>query len=197
MKGGHTTEELRSEVVLGSPLGLWHSARRERSKWQRREHTMPGIKRSITTVHIQKVVPERIIDLRHRVLRTGLPVETAHFEGDQKPETVHFAAFLAAGDNNPVGCASFMFHPYKRIPALQLRGMATEEAYRGQGIGKQILEAARQELGSDPEYREAKLMWCNARKDALRFYLKNGWKTVSDAFDIKGAGVHYVMTRDM
>jgi predicted GNAT family N-acyltransferase len=158
---------------------------------------MPVAKRSITTVHIRKVVPERIIDLRHRVLRTGQSVDTAHFEGDDDPNTSHYAAFLTEGDSNPVCCASFMLQPYKRIPAWQLRGMATEEACRGQGIGRQILEAARKELGSTPEFAYVEMMWCKARKDALRFYLKNGWKTVSDAFDDRTFGPHYFMTRDM
>ncbi len=154
-----------------------------------------------TDVHIGPVTVHRILDLRHRILRAGLPIETARFEGDLGPHTTHYAAFHRDDDKKPIGrpicCASFMLNPYDKIPAWQLRGMATEQDYQGRGVGEQLLATAIKELGSHPEYAYVEMMWCNAREPAVRFYEKNGWKRVSDVFDIQTAGPHIKMTKDI
>ncbi len=155
----------------------------------------------VTDVHIGPVTVDRILDLRHRILRSGLPIETAQFEGDEGPHTTHYAAFVRDGDGKPTGrpicCASFMLNMYGKVPAWQLRGMATEQAYQGRGVGKQLLDTAQRELSSHPEYAYVEMMWCNAREPAVRFYEKNGWKRVSKVFDIPTAGPHIKMTKDI
>jgi len=152
-------------------------------------------------IHIGPVTAERILDLRHRILRAGLPVETAQFEGDQGPHTTHYAAFLRDSEGKPGGrpicCASFMLNMYDKVPAWQLRGMATEEAYRGCGVGRELLATAERELKSHPEYAYVEMMWCNAREPAIRFYEKNGWCCVSDVFDIPTAGPHRKMVKQL
>jgi GNAT superfamily N-acetyltransferase len=157
-----------------------------------------AITTTLKKVHIKRVSVDQIIDLRHRVLRIGLPIERAKFEGDDDLDTHHIAAFPSPDEEIPIGCASFMLTLYNRIPAWQLRGMATEQAYRGQGIGKQILESAKEELvGSEYQYARVEMMWCNARVPAIQFYENNGWKRVSDVFDIPTAGPHIKMTKDI
>jgi GNAT superfamily N-acetyltransferase len=148
---------------------------------------------------IRRVGVDRIIDLRHRILREGLPVESAHFEGDDEPDTHHLAAFASSDEADPpIGCATFMLRMYDRIPAWQLRGMAVEKAFQGQGVGKRILESVREELvGSEFQYARVEMMWCNARKPAVDFYKKNGWREVSEPFDYPIAGPHVIMTRDI
>jgi GNAT superfamily N-acetyltransferase len=155
----------------------------------------------LTAVHVAPTTLDRIIDLRHRILRAGLPIKTAHFEGDEEPHTTHYAAFVTHEGGKPTGkpicCASFMLNMYDRVPAWQLRGMATESVYQGQGVGRQLLEVAQRELGSHPEYAYVEMMWCNAREPAVKFYEKNGWKRRSDVFDIPTAGPHVKMTKDI
>ena len=56
-------------------------------------------------VLVKKVSVDRIIELRHRMLREGLPAETAHFSGDDDPNTLHFAAFLADPGGEEMGKA--------------------------------------------------------------------------------------------
>lgn len=152
------------------------------------------------TLNIRLVVPDKIIDLRHRILRAGLPIESARFEGDTNLYSFHYAAFpIHEGEFGivPIGCASFMLNMYERVPAWQLRGMAVEVGYQGQGIGKQLLEKAQKDLTDDPEFARVEMMWCNARWSAIPFYEKNGWKRRSDMFDIPGAGAHVIMTKDI
>jgi len=43
---------------------------------------------------MQQVDVGCIIPLRHRILRAGLPLQSAHFPGDADPSTWHFAVFL-------------------------------------------------------------------------------------------------------
>ncbi len=155
----------------------------------------------VTDAYVGPVTLDRIIDLRHRILRAGLPLNTAHFDDDGKEHTTHYAAFLNNDEGKPSGrpicCATFILNPYDSVPAWQLRGMATEVAYQGRGVGKQLLETAQRELASHPEYAYVEMMWCNAREPAAKFYEKNGWRRVSDVFDIPTAGPHIKMTKDI
>ena len=44
-------------------------------------------------VVLRRASLEEILALRHAVLRPGLPLESAAFEGDDAPDTLHFGAF--------------------------------------------------------------------------------------------------------
>ena len=134
---------------------------------------------------LQEVGLEAVIPLRHEVLRPGLPVETCYFEGDDAETTRHFAW---VEDGRVVSIATVMRQSRAfagdRVP-FQLRGMATAPDVAGRGIGSAFLQALHRELDAD--------WWCNARAVAVRFYERNGLKTVGDVFDIPGIGDHYVM----
>ena len=137
---------------------------------------------------IQRVTADRIVALRHAVLRADLPRASAHFPGDDLGTTLHVAAI--AGDA-VVGCATYMLEPYLDEPAYRLRGMATDPVWRGTGLGRQLLDLADILMQTDP----IRLRWCNARVPAVGFYLKQGWLVVSDEFDIPTAGPHHRMIR--
>jgi GNAT superfamily N-acetyltransferase len=156
--------------------------------------TIPGVGQ----VSVRRAELHEIVGLRHRILREGLPIETALFAGDDAANTYHIALFLIEkGDQPlPVCCATFMFNFYNERPAWQLRGMATEAAYQGKGLGTELLGFAEHILCRS-EYTEARLMWCNARVPAVKFYEKNGWRCVSDVFDIPTAGPHREMVKQV
>ena len=73
--------------------------------------------------------------------------------------------------------------------AYQLRGMATLEKFRGQGLGNQLVNFAIVYLRG----QKANYMWCNARKTAVQFYLNTGFEIISAEFEVAGIGPHYVM----
>jgi predicted GNAT family N-acyltransferase len=125
--------------------------------------------------------------LRHRILRAGLPFETARFEGDEEATTRHYVAL--AGDD-PVGCLSLMISQWDGRPAWQLRGMATDAGVQGRGLGRLLLEAAVAEARRDAPER---IFWCNARTSAVGFYEKFGWRVMSEPFDVLTAGPHVRM----
>lgn len=143
-----------------------------------------------------KVPTADVIDLRHRVLRAGLPIESAHFEGDDDSDTHHMTAYVT-DVGQPIACVSYMLNEYSGKPAWQLRGMATDPSYRNQRIGGFLLRSSEQYLVGQVLYDHVKMMWCNARENAAYFYRSNGWIIVSDVFEIPTAGRHYKMIRKL
>lgn len=147
------------------------------------------------------VVPvERIIGLRHRVLRAGLPVETARFDGDGDEHSLHFALFIADDQDRitePSCCVSLMLKEYGDKPAWQLRGMATDPSLQGNGLGGALLQFAEEQIAIVPELADVRLLWCNARSPAVGFYKKNGWQVDSDEFEILTAGPHFKMVKNL
>jgi N-acetylglutamate synthase-like GNAT family acetyltransferase len=140
-------------------------------------------------VTVRAVSAEAIIDLRHRVLRAGLPRHTAMFVGDDLPTSRDFAAVDSAG--HIVGCATFHLNQHEGEPAWQLRGMATDAGQCGRGIGRQVLttgEAAVTAIGP-------RLLWCKARQRAVGFYERLGWSICSEPFEIADAGPHFQMRK--
>ena len=145
----------------------------------------------------QRTSAERILRLRHDVLRQGLPIECAHFEGDRANGTCHYAAFPTTKtdgpDPEPVCCASFMLNnEWKGMPAYQLRGMATAFTYQHKGIGKLFLPWCEDAIVLGTPIR---VLWCNARMSAVGFYEKQGWNVASAPFMIPEAGMHRKMTK--
>jgi len=139
---------------------------------------------------VARVEAARLIDLRHRVLREGMPRESASFVGDDEPDAIHLAAFDSA--DLVVGCCSLIQRPWKDSPAWQLRGMAVDPGLRRSGVGKRLLET----LEAFPEIAtHSPQLWCNAREIAVDFYKSQGWTIQSERFEIATAGPHYVMSK--
>ncbi len=139
---------------------------------------------------ICRVSIDVIIDMRHRLLRAGLPKETAQFPGDNESSTWHIGVFypFPPDENAPlVSCASFMLNSYKDEPAWQLRGMCSDDKYQRQGFGSRLLKCAEAAIIRGSPIR---LFWCNARVPAIPFYQRHGWSVDSDEFDIPTAGPH-------
>jgi N-acetylglutamate synthase-like GNAT family acetyltransferase len=140
-------------------------------------------------MRVERVLGEAVVPLRHRVLRAGMAVEAARFDGDDEPTTRHFAAFDEAGAI--VGCITMMRRDLAGVPAWQVRGMAVEPRLQSQGVGGRLLRHA--EACADAA--GVSRMWCNARSAAVAFYERQGWQVVSDEFEIPTAGPHRRMVR--
>jgi GNAT superfamily N-acetyltransferase len=140
------------------------------------------------SVDFQRVTAREIIDLRHAVLRAGLPKESAKFSGDGDPEAVHLAARDGA---KVVGCATVLVNEWDGERACQLRGMAVDPVYRRRGVGKQLLV----EVDLVAVEKNVGMLWANVRKAAVAFYQKCGWGIVSEEFEVPTAGPHFKMVR--
>ena len=148
-----------------------------------------------TNLDLRRARAEEVIDLRHAVLRQGLPREAAVFEGDESPASRHYAAFAGGA---VICCATLHAVPWEGTPAWQLRGMATTPEFRGKGVGRELMALIESDLLRDAR-RDGegvpRLLWCNARVPAAGFYRTLGWRVVSEQFEIPTAGPHYRMVK--
>jgi GNAT superfamily N-acetyltransferase len=142
----------------------------------------------VSGIRIERVTVEEIIDLRHVVLRAGLPRESAKFSGDDDPQAVHLAAKMGT---KVIGCATFLVNDWNGEQACQLRGMAVDPAEQRRGVGRLLLA----EVEVIAAEKKVGLLWANVRKIAVAFYQNCGWEIASDEFDIPTAGPHFKMIR--
>jgi GNAT superfamily N-acetyltransferase len=149
-------------------------------------------------IQVRRVTAADVIPLRRKVLRQGMPAETAIFPGDEEPETFHLGAMR---NGEIVGIATFLVRPYPldadQARAWQLRGMAVDPDLQGQGVGSKILDCAidllRGEITPRDERSVAAILWCNARIKAVEFYRQNGWIAEGEEFDVANIGPHSYM----
>jgi argininosuccinate lyase len=153
------------------------------------EATLPA---SDEMVEIRAVSAEDVRPIRRRVLRAGLPRPNVRFEGDEAPDTLHAGAFL---DGRLVAVATIVRRPPPDEPgaraAWQVRGMATQPAARGRGLGGDLLERCVEHARD----RGGAFVWCNARVRAVAFYERHGFAGVGDVFEIERLGPHLRMRR--
>lgn len=145
-------------------------------------------------MNIREISSAETLPLRNEVLRPGKPVSECIFEGDDEPDTHHFAAIDNAGHIQGVVSAFRRKNPLitGRYP-YQIRAMAVSSRCRGQGLGRILLASAEdyiKSLGST-------VVWANARSSAVGFYRRQCYQVVSDEFDLEGVGPHYLVTKSL
>ena len=135
-----------------------------------------------------------ILDLRVRVLRKGTPHTHANYPEDAHPDVVNFCIVRGGV---PVATSTWFAKECPEVPgvpAVQLKGMAVDDALQGSGLGALLvargLEHARS-LG-------AKVVWARARDSALYFYERRGFRTVGRGFiDEPTAMPHHIVVIDL
>ncbi|MCC6143787.1 MAG: GNAT family N-acetyltransferase [Candidatus Hydrogenedentes bacterium] len=140
-------------------------------------------------LELRSVNAETTRPLRQRILRPHQRVEDVVFPGDDHPAARHFAVC----DGDAVVAVSSLYHESPpdaaRQDAWRLRGVATLNEYRGQGLATRILMACIEHIRSSG----GGLLWCTARTSAKGFYDKHGFQTVGDPFVLPNIGEHYHM----
>jgi GNAT superfamily N-acetyltransferase len=145
---------------------------------------------------VESLDVEAIRPIRHEVLRPGLPEDSTRFRGDDHPLSGHIGVrLLRNGRRSLIVAVGTVFPdppPWDpgRAHAWRIRGMATKEGSRGQGLGRCVLDA----LVSHATDRAGVFIWCHARIGALDFYRRAGFVTIGDIFD-DGVAIHQSMWR--
>ena len=148
----------------------------------------------MTAIAVVRVSIDRVLPVRHRLLRSHQPVAKAQFPGDHDPRVGHFAAMR---DGGIVGVVSIFPEADTRCsqcdPAQQwrIRGMATAPEVRGLGAGATLLLAAIDHAVDGG----ARAIWCNARQPAIGFYARFGFMGTGPIFEISEIGAHQYMER--
>tara|TARA_B100001248_G_scaffold262731_1_gene261827 strand:- start:7378 stop:7803 length:426 start_codon:yes stop_codon:yes gene_type:complete len=135
---------------------------------------------------IEFIPYQQTIPLRHQILRPHQSIDECIYPGDKDPSSVHLGAYSA---KDLVGIVS-LYREDKLACGWRLRGMATAESVRGQGYGKDLVEACIDFVSKE----EVRGIWCNARTPACAFYEKLGFSKHGAEFEIQGIGPHYIMT---
>jgi len=138
---------------------------------------------------IRQIGAAETLPLRLSVLRPGRPVESAHFPGDEAPDTRHFGAFRGSHLQGIASAFGVECPGRPGVPAFQIRGMATTPDARGTGLGRALVEAC----VAYAREKHAALIWCNARKTAAGFYQRLGFAILGEEFEIQDVGPHFRM----
>lgn len=143
--------------------------------------------------HLKPINYQETYLIRQKVLRPNRPLETCYFLGDELNSTYHLGAFY---QEKLVGIVSLFKNNhlfFKQENQYQIRGMALLPDYQKYGFGKKLIEYAETLL----QEKHTSLIWCNAREVAVRFYKKQNYKIIGEAFDIPDVGIHFVMWKEI
>lgn len=147
----------------------------------------------ILGAHVNFITPAETLPLRRKILRPLLRLEDCAYPTDRDATTFHLGLFHAG---HLVAISTFQQQAHPDLPAgypFRLRGMASDEKYRGRGFGGILLRQGIEILKS----RRADLLWFNARTGALGFYGKLGFHVHGGLFQIEGIGPHKVMYKHL
>ena len=141
---------------------------------------------------VQQLSIEEIMALRVRVLRKGTPVAHADYPEDSYPDAVHLGIVR---DGDVIGTSTWFL---KECPeqlgtsAMQLKGMAVDDALQTSGVGRQLIDAG---IALATE-RGAHIVWARARDTAIGFYEKCGFAVVGEGFtDGPTSMPHHIVVR--
>lgn len=137
---------------------------------------------------IKFISTDETLALRSEILREGIPADLCRFDGDDDKDTFHLGYY----HQDELICIGSFHKQAKKVftgEGYQLRGMATRLDYQGMGIGNQLLNFSIVYLKG----QKINYIWCNARINAIRFYLGLGFEIISDQFEIAGVGPHREM----
>jgi len=146
-------------------------------------------------VRVELVAPEATYPLRQRVLRPHQRVTEVRVPGEDGRDAAHIAAVDANGD--VVGTAVLVREMCPLLPernlAWRLRGMATDERWRGRGVGGLLLRRVVQHVAA----HGGGLLWCHARLPAQAFYGRAGFVPVGEPWEEPQIGPHVAMLREV
>jgi RimJ/RimL family protein N-acetyltransferase len=103
---------------------------------------------------------------------------------------------LALKDDRIVGHIDIRPHPENHTSHRALLGMGVDQAYRGQGLGRQLLEALFQWAAANTELEHIDLWLLTDNQPAYRLYQHNGFVKcgeIPDMFRIDGRSLSYTM----
>ncbi|MGV8879471.1 MAG: GNAT family N-acetyltransferase [Sphingobacteriaceae bacterium] len=120
-------------------------------------------------IHIEQITPRLTWKLRQEVLYPNSEMEAMHIPEDESG--VHFGAFK---DNALIGVVSL----FQNADHFQFRKFAITPSQQKRGYGSIILEY----VTAFAQQEGAVKLWCNARVNAIDFYVGAGFIKTGNCF---------------
>lgn len=139
-----------------------------------------------TNIQFKQIKAAATYTVRHPVLRKGLSLSSCAFDRDEDNSTIHLGAYL---ENKAIGVLTLLTNNKD----VQLRGMAVLETFQGKGIGKQLIAHAE----NLTQGHNICSLWMNARRIAIPFYERCGYRKQGDAFELPYGGTHFKMIKNL
>jgi len=145
--------------------------------WLHLDDTLPKYPHSKTAFPLRSIPANQTLAFRQEILWPDKPLSHVMVEGDDS--ALHIGAF---DGETLIGIGSF----YPQGTKAQLRKLAVDPSYRKMGIGRDIIQHGAQMM----QNQGIGFLWCDARKTAIPFYQKLGFKIEPDVF--YKSGIAYV-----
>jgi len=129
---------------------------------------------------------EQMVKLRDDILRKPLGLSFTKEELENEKSNIHIVAYE---DERMLGCCMLV---EEEPQTVRLRQMAVMNDLQGKGVGKALMQFA-ENIARDRGYRRITM---HARKNALGFYEKMGYKTTGSEFH-EITIPHYVMEKEL
>ncbi len=129
---------------------------------------------------------KQVLLLREEVLRKPLGLHFSDEELQKEKANMHMAAYE---DDRMLGCCMLVEEGHETV---RLRQMAVVNDVQGKGIGRALMQFA-ENLARDRGYKKITM---HARKNAVGFYEKLGYKMKGEEFE-EITIPHYVMEKEL
>lgn len=129
---------------------------------------------------------QEMIDLRYQILRKPLGLSFSPEDLAAEKDDIHIGCY--EDDKMEACCVLTQTDPQ----TVRLRQMAVTPGLQGKGIGRVLMTFA-ENIARDRGYRRLTM---HARKSAVGFYEKNGYRICSDEF-IEVTIPHFVMEKEL
>ncbi len=126
---------------------------------------------------ILRINPRDVLRIRQEFLPTECKHDDKVFHLDEDEQSFHLGAFE---ENKLISVASFYFEKNPVVEGeyhYRLVGLATDPAFRKQGIASNILKSAFPIIKNN----YCSKIWCHAHLDCVDFYQKNGFSCFTDS----------------
>ena len=148
----------------------------------KRVQVLNNFSREFMDIQIKPLTIEHAEDVRRLSEQLGYPLSFNEIENNIKEVISNndHSAFVAVRDEKVVG----WIHAFRPVfleskPFIEIGGLVADENYRGQGIGKKLVERIKQWcLGKQISTLRVRSQL--KRKDAHQFYLINGFKEIKE-----------------
>ena len=133
---------------------------------------------------------DKVRKVRREVLYKFTIKDCSIYKEDLSKKTKHFGIEV---DSKLICVATIIeknLDSKKNLNGIQIRGMATLESYHNKGYGSLLLSKIIEYV---KKQKKIDLIWCNARKNSIQFYINNNFTQFGNEFIIKDIGLHKIL----